>query len=68
MHRNPVKRGLVSEPDQWAWSSFRSYAYGEPGKVRINRQEWPLKIKQRPREKFGECQPPRTPLIRKGRE
>jgi putative transposase len=26
MHRNPVKRGLVQEPDQWPWSSFRSYA------------------------------------------
>ena len=24
--------------------------------------------RQRPREKFGECQPPRTPLIRKKRE
>jgi putative transposase len=35
MHRNPVKRGLVMEPDQWAWSSFRSY-YGRPGPVRIN--------------------------------
>jgi putative transposase len=22
MHRNPVKRGLVSEPDAWTWSSF----------------------------------------------
>jgi hypothetical protein len=27
MHRNPVKRGLVLEPDQWEWSSFRSYAH-----------------------------------------
>lgn len=36
MHRNPVKRGLVAEPDQWRWSSFRSYAYGESGIVRIN--------------------------------
>jgi putative transposase len=36
MHRNPVKRGLVAEPDQWIWSSFRSYLYGEPGRVRIN--------------------------------
>ena len=36
MHRNPVKRGLVLEPDQWAWSSFRSYAYGEAGMVVIN--------------------------------
>jgi len=40
MHRNPVKRGLVEEPDQWKWSSFRSYAYGEPGQVRIN--DWQL--------------------------
>ncbi len=23
IHRNPVRRGLVLEPDQWAWSSFR---------------------------------------------
>ncbi|HSE50498.1 MAG TPA: transposase [Terriglobales bacterium] len=26
MHRNPVKRGLVSSPERWRWSSFRSYA------------------------------------------
>jgi putative transposase len=36
MHRNPVKRGLVEEPEQWAWSSFRDYLYGEKGKVRVN--------------------------------
>ena len=36
MHRNPVKRGLVAEPDHWRWSSFRFYAYGEMGSVRIN--------------------------------
>jgi putative transposase len=38
IHRNPVKRGLVSQPDQWAWSSFRHYATGEPGKVEIESQ------------------------------
>ncbi|MGA8149980.1 MAG: transposase, partial [Terriglobales bacterium] len=46
MHRNPVKRGLVDEPEPWAWSSFRSYAYGEVGPVPIN--QWgsaKLKIK-----------------------
>jgi hypothetical protein len=31
IHRNPVKRGLVLEPAQWSWSSFRHYAYGEAG-------------------------------------
>ncbi len=41
MHRNPVKRGLVEKPDQWKWSSFRSYAYKEPGAVRIN--DWSVK-------------------------
>ena len=46
MHRNPVKRGLVMEPEQWPWSSFRSYYYGEPGAVHIN--QWSvLKMKIR---------------------
>jgi putative transposase len=36
MHRNPLRRGLVLEPDQWPWSSFRFYAYREQGLVLIN--------------------------------
>jgi len=36
IHRNPVKRGLVEAPDQWPWSSFRAYAYGEEGMVGVN--------------------------------
>src|SRR5450755_3549649 len=36
MHRNPVKWGLVQEPEQWPWSSFRYYKYGEAGLVRLN--------------------------------
>jgi REP-associated tyrosine transposase len=36
MHRNPVRRGLVDSPEQWRWSSFRFYLYGEPGAVRVN--------------------------------
>jgi putative transposase len=48
MHRNPVNRGLVAEPDKWKWSSYRSYAYGEAGMVRINCQGWPLQLKYRP--------------------
>jgi len=28
-HNNPVKRGLVTEPGEWRWSSFNWYA-GEP--------------------------------------
>jgi putative transposase len=36
MHCNPVKRGLVLEPGQWAWSSFHYYAYREVGRVLVN--------------------------------
>lgn len=36
IHRNPVKRGLVQEPEQSRWSSFRYYMYGEKGAVRVN--------------------------------
>lgn len=35
MHRNPVKRGLVAKPEDWAWSSFRHYATGLEGVVEI---------------------------------
>jgi putative transposase len=37
IHRNPVRDGLVAEPDAWRWSSFRSYAYLEDGPVTITR-------------------------------
>jgi REP-associated tyrosine transposase len=42
MHRNPVKRGLVLEPGQWAWSSYRGYAPGEEGIVELN--QWPKAV------------------------
>jgi putative transposase len=40
MHRNPVRRGLVASPEDWQWSSYRFYAYGEAGLVRINDWTW----------------------------
>jgi len=39
MHRNPVTRGLVAEPDAWAWSSFRHYSMGAIGTVGIESQQ-----------------------------
>ena len=36
MHRNPVKRGLVTAPEEWRWSSYRFYFLDEAGPVRIN--------------------------------
>jgi putative transposase len=46
MHRNPVERGLVASPELWCWSSFRAYAFGEAGPVRVNAWEV-LKMKIR---------------------
>jgi putative transposase len=42
IHRNPVERGLVAEPDQWQWTSFRAYAYAETRPVRVN--DWQLLV------------------------
>ena len=36
MHRNPVTRGLVSLPEEWAWSSYRQYFSGESGQVEVD--------------------------------
>src|SRR5579872_214112 len=57
MHRNPVKEGLVTDPEHWEWSSYRSYAFGEEGKVKIN--QWPKAvIRVRPAGKDRtSCQP-----------
>jgi putative transposase len=35
MHRNPVVRGLVARPEDWAWSSYRHYLTGMCGTVDI---------------------------------
>ena len=56
MHRNPVKRGLALEADQWAWSSFRWYAYGETGLVVVNEQRR-AELKTRARQSFESLPP-----------
>jgi len=38
IHRNPVERGVVERPEDWAWSSFRHYLSGDPGPVEIESQ------------------------------
>jgi putative transposase len=47
MHRNPVRRGLVSSPEQWPWSSFRHYVSGVEGVVEIESQWTARKREQR---------------------
>jgi putative transposase len=39
IHRNPVKRGLVTTPEDWLWSSYRHYQTGIHGTVEIE-SEW----------------------------
>jgi putative transposase len=35
IHWNPVRRGLVENPEDWFWSSGRYYLTGEQGRVKI---------------------------------
>ncbi len=35
IHRNPVVRELVAQPEDWRWSSYRHYLFGEETHVRI---------------------------------
>ena len=51
MHRNPVKRGLVESVGVEQFSSIR---LRRTRRVRVNFQEWKLKIKSRKREAFGQ--------------
>jgi len=55
IHRNPVKRGLVKQPADWKWSSFRHYALREKGAVELE-SEWTA----RDRETEGSGGPPRS--------
>jgi putative transposase len=52
IHRNPVRRGLVLEPDQWARSSFRCYAHGERDPVLVNEQRR-AEMQTRERQSFA---------------
>ena len=45
IHRNPVKRGLVSSPEQYRWSSFRHYVTGARGVVEIE-SEWTARTRR----------------------
>lgn len=39
IHRNPVTRGLVENPEDWPWSSYRHWLTGEPGRVHLE-SDW----------------------------
>jgi putative transposase len=46
IHRNPVTRGLVSRPEDWAWSSFRHYLTGQRCGVEIE-SRWAARERKR---------------------
>ena len=46
MHRNPVKRGLCANPEDWLWSSFRHYMTGNEGVVEIE-SHWTARKRER---------------------
>ncbi len=64
MHRNPVKRGLVEKPEDWAWSSFRHYLTGEEGVIEIE-SDWTARKRERmgitPRVKIRPTVPTLSP-------
>ena len=40
MHNNPVRRGLVSSPGVWPWSSWRYYYLNDVSVLRLDRLDW----------------------------
>ena len=51
---SPVKRGLVTAPELWRWSSYRLYAFGDRGPVNM---EWffpPYVMRRTKPRHFGE--------------
>ena len=43
MHKNPVTRGLVDRAEQWRWSSYRYYEYGDLSLLSMDWDgSWPI--------------------------
>ncbi len=57
LHRNPVHRGLVKQPEAWPWSSYRHWLTGEIGRVEIE-SHWTWN-----RRETADLLPHSTPLI-----
>lgn len=56
LHRNPVRRKFVENPEDWKWSSYRAYAFCEPGLVTVN--DWSvLKLRKKEARHFGDQTP-----------
>ncbi len=40
IHNNPIKAGLVKSTGEYRWSSFRSFYFGEPEPIQIDKDWW----------------------------
>jgi len=50
---NPVKRGLVKEPAEWEWSSFRHYAIGKSSLPGDPQECFPAQVSAKVRREPG---------------
>jgi len=42
-HKNPFTRGLVADPADWPWSSYRYYEFGDTSLLRMDwDKSWPI--------------------------
>ncbi len=60
IHRNPVKRGLVTTPEEYRWSSYHHYKTGARGVVEIE-SEWTARWREahlsQKRDEWGTVRP-----------
>ena len=42
IHANPVRRGIVKQPEDWYWSSASEWVYGKPGPIAIDKDSFPI--------------------------
>jgi hypothetical protein len=59
IHRNPVKRGLCARTEDWERSSFRQYATGCAGTVKIE-CEWAARKRERVAARLGPAAKPHS--------
>jgi putative transposase len=57
IHLNPIRRGLVTAPEDWKWSSFVHCATGIEGIVEIESQ-WTARRREQGIVRLGRAHPP----------
>ena len=44
VHENPVRRGLVDRPEDWPWTSYRTWCSGQPDPLRLDLGDVPTRV------------------------